>query len=116
MLPLSLSLPTPHAKFRALGKLRAPVFLHAPSRRHPLASRGERGVAKRLEGADLVLGCCCLQATNVASRQQFVAVQFVSPNLINVTRAWLSPQPGPGLLLYSQMTGAMLEQSVTYAT
>ena len=24
--------------------LRAPVFLHAPSRRHLLASRGERGV------------------------------------------------------------------------
>ena len=67
---LSLSLPTPHAKFRALGKLRAPGFLHAPSRRHLLASRGERGVAKQSRGRELRVRMllpagnkCCLQAT-----------------------------------------------------
>ena len=70
VLPLSLSLPTPHAKFRALGKLRAPGFLHAPSRRHLLASRGERGVAKQSRGRELRVRMllpagnkCCLQAT-----------------------------------------------------
>ena len=35
------------------------------------ASAGSRS---SLEGANLGFGCCCLQATNVASRQQFVAV------------------------------------------
>ena len=75
VLPLSLSLPTPHTNSVLSESCAHTCFLHAPSRRHLLASRGERGVAKRLEGANLGFGCCCLQATNVASRQQFVAVQ-----------------------------------------
>ena len=74
MLPLSLSLPTPHAKFRALGKLRAPVFCMRLAEGISWPVAASAGSRSSLEGANLGFGCCCLQATNVASRQQFVAV------------------------------------------
>ena len=54
------------------------------------ASAGSRS---SLEGANLGFGCCCLQATNVASRQQFVAVhvqkdQGCNDGIVQRVRSW----------------------------